>query len=236
MRLLRSIGTVLVLLVLAGLFGLLLNHWHPRAETSALAQDYLATGPDVLHCANVVTSVVVSFRGLDTLGEVTVLFSAALSIGLILRRRKTRAPAPDSAPSQSASPLLRIALLGLCPIIFLFGFYIMINGHLSPGGGFQGGAILASGFLAVYLADMVAPVGESLLKGLESGSGFFYLLIGVAGVALGAGFLDATILPLGSLGNLFSAGCIPLVYTLIGLKVGSELTVITERFKGGTDG
>jgi len=231
MKAFRSISLVVVLLALAGLFGLLLNQWHPHAQTSALAQDYLTQGPGDLHCANAVTSVVVTFRGLDTLGEVTVLFSAALAAGLILRRRKTRAPVPTPS-EQSASPLLQIALLGLCPVIFLLGFYIIANGHLSPGGGFQGGAVLASGFLAIYLADLVAPVGEPLLKSLEAGSGFFYLLTGVAGIALGLGFLDATILPLGTLGQICSAGSIPLVYTLIGLKVGSELTAITERFKG----
>jgi multicomponent Na+:H+ antiporter subunit B len=226
----QSAATVLALLALAALFGWFLYGWTPSAETSPLARRYLEQGPGDLRCANVVTSVVVTFRGLDTLGEVTVLFSAALAAGLVLRRRpgEPTAPAADAAPS----PLVRTALPLLVPVIVLLGFYIMANGHLSPGGGFQGGAVLASAFLALYLAEMKVPVGDSALKWMESGSGFFYLLVGLAGVAAGAAFLDAAILPLGRLGHLFSAGSIPVVYVLIGLKVGSELAALTEQFKG----
>ncbi len=231
MKALRSILTVGFLLLLAGVFGRVMKDWQPAEHTSTLAQSYLARSTEDLHCANVVTSVVVTFRGLDTLGEVTVLFSSALAAGLVLGYRR-RAGSGVTSALLSVSPLLRIALLGLCPVIFLMGFYIMANGHLSPGGGFQGGAVLASGFLAIYLADLAAPIGDGFLKGLEAGSGLLYLLIGLAGIAMGLGFLNASILPLGRLGALVSAGSIPVIYVLIGLKVGSELTAIAEAFKG----
>jgi multicomponent Na+:H+ antiporter subunit B len=231
----QSIATVLVLLALAGLFGGFLLAWTPRAETPPLARQYLTQGPGELRCANVVTSIVVAFRGLDTLGEVTVLFCAALAVGVVLRRRPGEAARPAGA-EPAPSPLVRAALPLLVPMIVLLGVYIMANGHLSPGGGFQGGAVLASAFLAIYLAGLAAPAGDSALKLLESGSGFLYLLTGLAGIALGAAFLDATILPLGRLGRLFSAGTIPVIYVLIGLKVGGELAALTAQFKGEDHG
>jgi multicomponent Na+:H+ antiporter subunit B len=65
----------------------------------------------------------------------------------------------------------------------------------------------------------------------ESLSGFSYVLIGVLGIVLAGGFLDNRIMPLGDFGTLFSAGAIPIIYIFVGLKVGSELSAVLDRFR-----
>jgi multicomponent Na+:H+ antiporter subunit B len=119
----------------------------------------------------------------------------------------------------------------LMPMVFVFGVYVFVNGHLTPGGGFQGGAIVASGVLLLLLALPQAQLGHRLIGFTESLSGFSYVAVGVLGIVLAGGFLDNRILPLGSFGSLFSAGAIPIIYTFVGLKVGSELSVVIDRFR-----
>ncbi len=111
-------------------------------------------------------------------------------------------------------------------MILLLGVYVFANGHLTPGGGFQGGAILASATLLLLLATPLKRLSHRLIAGLEALSGLLFVGIGLLGLVLAGGFLDNRILPLGTLGDLFSAGTIPLISTLIGLKVGAEFSSI----------
>ncbi|MDJ0806811.1 MAG: MnhB domain-containing protein, partial [Gammaproteobacteria bacterium] len=98
-------------------------------------------------------------------------------------------------------------------------------------GGFQGGAVIASGIMLLFLALPYAKLRHTLLSLLESLSGFGYVIVGIFGLVLAGGFLDNRFLPLGDYGKLFSAGAIPLIYIFIGLKVGTELSAVLEHFK-----
>ena len=172
--------------------------------------------------ANVVTAVIVTYRGFDTLGEVTILFVAASLIAMFLKHSKglrDRNPRPSSVILSTAQKLL-------VPLIILFGVYVFANGHLTPGGGFQGGAIIATGFLLILMANPQGDFRHDVLGFIESISGTSYVAIGILGAILGLGFLDNRFLPLGELGSLFSAGAIPVIYSFIGLKVGAELSNI----------
>lgn len=201
----------------------------PQEELNALAQKYVQDGPDELGGANLVTSVIVTYRGLDTLGEVAVLFIATAGVGFLLRRRK--GAVTDSHKRRKSSEILQSGTILLTPLIFLFGVYIFLHGHLTPGGGFQGGVVIASGVLLSLLTYPQSEVNHGILNVLESLSGAFYVFIGVLGIYLAAGFLDNRILPLGEFGRLFSAGAIPIIYSLIGLKVGSELVGILDSMQ-----
>ena len=112
-----------------------------------------------------------------------------------------------------------------------FGIYVFLNGHLSPGGGFQGGAIIASGTMFLLLALPESHISRTMISVTESLSGFGYVIVGVLGVTMAGGFLDNRILDLGEYGSLFSAGAIPLIYTFVGLKVGFELSAVLDRFR-----
>jgi multicomponent Na+:H+ antiporter subunit B len=228
---------ILLVLVLFGImFYDIASHYQEPAELSPLAIRYVDKGPDELGAANLVTSVVVTYRGLDTLGEVTVLFLSAAAVGLLLGL-STKSTSPEgqpSSPKTASSELVQTTVAYLVPIIFLLGAYIFINGHLTPGGGFQGGAVVASGILLLFLGLPHAKLRHTLLGLLESLSGFGYVVVGVLGLLLAGGFLDNRFLPLGEYGQLISAGAIPVIYIFIGLKVGTELSAVLERFKGNT--
>ena len=106
-----------------------------------------------------------------------------------------------------------------------------MNGHLSAGGGFQGGAVIASGVLLMLLAYPQYQPNVESLSITESAAGAFFVMAGIAGLIVAGGFLDNRILPLGQFGAFFSAGAIPVLSVLLGIKVGCELSVILERFR-----
>lgn len=225
----RRMLIILTLVLTAIIFARLVLNYSEHQELSRLGEYYASEGPAELGAPNLVTAVVVTYRGLDTLGEVTVLFISAAGAGLLLRRRQKTIP--EREDTRPASEIVVTATQLLVPIIFLFGVYVFVNGHLSPGGGFQGGAIVAAGSLLILLALPQAEMSHRLISLTESLSGFSYVLVGLLGVLLAGGFLDNRIMPLGTYGTLFSAGAIPIIYTLVGLKVGSELSAVLDRFR-----
>jgi multicomponent Na+:H+ antiporter subunit B len=213
---------LLLLGAIGVLFATLLAGFEPDAVLNLTARYYADHAARDIGAANIVTAIIVTYRGLDTLGEVTVLFLAATVVGLVLALGQRQDNAPRSP--LPAGELLTTGTRFLAPLIMLLGVYVFVNGHLTPGGGFQGGAIIASGVLLLLLADPLKHFSHGLIAMIESFAGIFYVAIGLLGLVLAGGFLDNRILPTGELGALFSAGAIPLIYSLVGLKVGAELS------------
>ena len=180
----------------------------------------LESGP-----ANIVTAIVADYRSFDTLGEVTVLFVSSLGVALLLGSKKQKRLELNFHPNF----MLRVGSRALFGIILMTGVYVAIHGHLTPGGGFPGGAMIASSMLLLYLADDEFRAKIKGFKMLESFAGTAYVLIGLTGLLLGGYFLE-NLLDNGVIGDLFSAGIIPIVYVLIGLKVGSEISGIIDNF------
>lgn len=223
----RTTIPLLLVLLLGVVFWSFWTGYVPDESLNRSALYYAENTPVETGAQNVVAAIIVTYRGLDTLGEVTVLFLTAAIVALVLGQSK----APKGATGSGFLPsgeLLTTGTKMLVPLIMLFGAYVFVNGHLTPGGGFQGGAILASGMLLLLLADPAKRFGHALISRIESASGVTYVLIGILGLALAGGFLDNRILPLGSFGSIFSAGAIPLIYALIGLKVGAEFSSMLE--------
>ncbi len=215
-------------LALLGVTGWLLFSLIPygqATEPGAVSSHYIANGLLDNGGSNLVTSVVVNYRGFDTLGEVTVLFLSVAGAGFVLRRRTGQRrvrPRPSSEFIQTGARML------FAPMV-LFGVYIFVHGHLSPGGGFQGGAVVASAVLLLLLADRDYRLPHGFMSWVESLAGFGYVLVGFLGLALGGSFLaNKGVLPLGTWNRLFSAGVIPIIYTLVGLKVGTELSTLLD--------
>ncbi len=176
--------------------------------------------------ANIVTSIVVDYRSFDTLGEVTVLFISALGVALLL----------GSAGAQKRMELnfkpnfmLRVGSRALFGIIIMTGVYVTLHGHLTPGGGFPGGAMIASAMLLLYLADDEFRARIKGFKILESIAGSLYVIIGLLGLVVATYFLQ-NFLPNGTVGDLLSSGIVPIIYILIGLKVGSEISGMIDNF------
>lgn len=232
----------MMLALMAVIFFNLASNYTENSTLSKLGQYYVENGPQEIGAPNLVTAVVVTYRGLDTLGEVTVLFISAAGVGLLLRRtrrnqeddtglKKGDIEEESAGTHKAASEIVETATELLLPIIILFGIYVFMNGHLSPGGGFQGGAIIASGTMFLLLALPASHISRLMIAITESLSGFSYVVVGVLGVMMAGGFLDNRFMDLGTYGDLFSAGAIPLIYTFVGLKVGFELSAVLDRFR-----
>jgi len=215
----KWIGAILLGFVAAGFF-IALSDIPFGNNRMDVAEYYIDKGVAETGAVNIVTSVVVNYRALDTLGEVTVLFVASLGLGALLYAGKD-----GSGNKQRASLVVRTGSRILFPLILLFGAYIFVHGHLTPGGGFQGGAVIASAFLLQYLAYRSYRIDKRKFSMVESISGSAFVVVGLLGLAIGGYFLS-NFLDKGVPYSLFSAGVIPVLYVAIGLKVGAELAGI----------
>ena len=106
--------------------------------------------------------------------------------------------------------------------MLVVGLYIVLHGHVTPGGGFQGGVILAAAFFLPVLAGAGRALDERLLGLVEGMAGTAFIVIGLLAL-LGQGAFLQPWLGTGELGSLLSAGTLPLLYLAVGLKVGAEL-------------
>ena len=228
-------GASIVLVALLGvIFATVALNYSQRTALPALAAAYVDLVPRELGVPNVITGILLTYRAFDTLGEVAVLFMVAGAIGLLLGaggKERERAPIEQSVKATPPTEIVQNGADILVPLIAIFAAYIVMHGHLGPGGGFQGGAVMASCVLLLLLARPDYRVKLAHLSVMESLAGLLIVLVGIAGVILAGGFLDNRVLPLGEFGTFFSAGAIPVLSVLLGVKVGCELSVIIERFR-----
>lgn len=182
--------------------------------------DNLESGP-----SNIVTAIVADYRSFDTLGEITVLFVSSLGVALLLASSNKKRLELNFKPNF----MLRVGSRALFGIILMTGVFIAVHGHLTPGGGFPGGTMIASSILLLYLADDEFRTKIKGFKVLESFAGMAYVVIGLVGLFVFDYFL-VNFLDNGILGEVVSSGIVPIVYVLIGLKVGSEISGIIDNF------
>lgn len=218
-----AVGIILLAIVAVGI-GLALAEVPFGVPKTEVGGYYLEHGREQTGAANAVTSVVVGYRAFDTLGEVTVLFVAALGLGAVVAASGARGRRRNVEP---ASLVLRSGAKLLFPLIILFGVYVFTHGHLTPGGGFQGGAVIASAYLLLYLGDRDRRISKVRRTAAESLSGVAFVIIGLLGLTVGGHYL-LNFMPKGTLNTLLSAGIIPLIYVAVGLKVGAELAGVID--------
>ena len=220
----RRIIAILLLIIVALGVRLSLAKIPFGTPKTKVGKYYINEGVEETGATNIVTTVVISYRGFDTLGEITVLFIAAMGLGAVL----TDGLKGETRKTQPASLVLYTGCMLLFPLILVFGSYIFIYGHLTPGGGFQGGAVIASGFLLIYLGCREKRISRIASDITESLGGLTFLVIGLLGLVFGSHFLS-NFLPKGTANELFSAGVIPIIYIAIGFKVGAELAGIIDN-------
>ena len=110
-----------------------------------VAQRYVEQGTEETGAVNTVAGMILDYRAFDTLGESFVLFTAVCAVTILMNLSpKKRRPLPKEVVNYAADPIVAGVCRGLIPVILLFGVYILLNGHLSPGGAFSGGAVLAA--------------------------------------------------------------------------------------------
>lgn len=188
-----------------------------------VGQAILEQAPGETGSANIVTSVVLAYRGIDTLGELAILFAAATVAGLVLAPSIHAGSEAKAEPREDAGLVLRSGSDLLFPLLLSVGFYIVLHGHLTPGGGFQGGVVLAAAFFVSFLARPARQPSHVGIVLIEALAGAAFIGIGLAALFGGGAFLQP-LLDKGTLGQLVSAGSLPLLYLAVGLKVGAELS------------
>jgi multicomponent Na+:H+ antiporter subunit B len=221
--------------VLAGLAALIV--WAvagitPFGTPSGPANAVVRTLAHEREAANAVNGVTFDLRGLDTLGEELILFVAALGAAVLLRHGREDVE-EEPEPGPTTVDALRVAGTVLVGPLVVLGLYVVVHGHLGPGGGFQGGVILASGLLLVYAAGQVLALERveplALVEVAEASGALAYALVAVGGLVF-AGVALFNFLPLGTNGELLSAGTIPVLSVAVGVEVTGAVALILTEF------
>jgi multicomponent Na+:H+ antiporter subunit B len=178
------------------------------------------------------------YRGIDTVGEEFIIFAAIVGLSLLLREFRggdVRA-LPPAAPQRIALDLgepIRWIAPGFCGVLVTFGYYVLIHGHLTPGGGFQAGAIIASALAVPYFVfghDAFRRFSSSeTAERFEAVGAGGYVAVGLAALAAGGTFLQ-NILPLGTTGSLWSTGTIFVINLIVGVEVIFAFLVMFDNF------
>ncbi|GAB6089982.1 hydrogen gas-evolving membrane-bound hydrogenase subunit E [Spirochaeta dissipatitropha] len=225
----RSAGFVLAMLGGLGFAVFLLTALAASAEPGA---DFILTSIADTGSINAATAILMDYRGFDTLGEASVIFTSVAVVLVILGTPYF--PKQD----KGLGILTRRALALLLPLFFLFPVYVIVNGHLSPGGGFQGGVSLSVLVILLHVVYGSSFAGRIVsyrfLSLTEYLSALAFAAAGIVGIAAGASFLSnaAAGFPLGKAGELLSAGLIPLLNVIVGCKVAAGLSCIFYAFAG----
>lgn len=213
------------------------------------ARDYLQeNGFGDSGAINLVSAIYLGYRAFDTLGETIVLLVAVGgTIGILTRSGAILAEGytnPDTVAGIDSSEeeipsfslarekrkshalrthLLEVVTAILGPIVLLFGFYVMLYGHLSPGGGFQGGVVVASGIVFLGLGNRMESSTKltqaAVLGRIEAAAFLLLILASISGILLGKGFFGNPL-------SRFTAvpeGFIIMLNAIIGLKVGAGI-------------
>jgi multicomponent Na+:H+ antiporter subunit B len=149
---------------------------------------------------NIVTSVLASYRGYDTLGEVLVIFTAGLGVmSLLMVSRKTKEQGQSKLPAKMHQHIiLRVVAKMMMPLILLFALYVQFHGDFGPGGGFQAGVIFAAGIILyamLFGLDTAQRIFKSSVLAILTAVGvLLYAGVGVACMLLGGNFLDYNVL------------------------------------------
>lgn len=186
--------------------------------------------------ASVVASVTFDQRGLDTLGEEFMLFAAVLGTMALLRRNPDEEELPSQRGEEERPPVLdalRLSAYVLLPLTVLVGIYLVLHGHVSPGGGFQGGVVIGSGVHLLYLAGDYPTLARlrpiPVFEVMEALAAAAFVLLGLGVMLTGAAFLT-NVMPYGVRGELLSAGVVPLLNVIVGVEVASAVVLLLARF------
>jgi multicomponent Na+:H+ antiporter subunit A len=135
------------------------------SETAPRLREYFAEfGPTLGHGRNIVNVILVDFRAFDTLGEITVLATAAIGVRALLRLAIAETAGEDAVRGQApASPIFRTAARLLMPLLLLFSVFLLLRGHNQPGGGFVGGLVASAAFALYGIAYGVERARRALL-------------------------------------------------------------------------
>ena len=211
--------------------------------SNEVAAKYIEDGLQDTGAVNIVTGMILDYRAFDTFGESNVLFIATCTVLILLRSDRKKEKHEELAEQRREqhyepkddSILQRVTFL-LFPIIVIYGIYIILNGHISPGGGFSGGAIIGAGLILYANAFGFEKLNrfftEKTYKWISFVSLAFYCLAKSYSFFTGANHLESGI-PLGSPGAILSSGLILPLNICVGLVVACTMYAFYTLFRTG---
>ena len=253
-KLMRWVYIIMSVLMCVGIISLLLTtaanlppYGSPdNPVNNEVSAHYIEKGMQETGAVNIVAGMILDYRAFDTLGESNVLFIAAVTVLILLRLAPSKdgkptteqleAEADDRMYEPKQDMILQHQANLLVPLILLFGVYVVMNGHISPGGGFSGGAIMGAG-LILYLNAFGFKKTERFFtfKTFQIVSLMalaFYACSKAYSFFTGANHLTSIFTP-GTPGMLFSAGLIPYLNIAVGLVVCCTMYAFYTLFRKG---
>lgn len=219
------------------------SYGHPEnPANNEVAKRYIESGLEETGAVNIVTGMILDYRAFDTLGESHVLFIATCTVLILLRKDKEKdengkdIKVSDRSYEPKNDVILQTAARVLVPPIIIFGIYVILGGHLGPGGGFSGGAIIGAG-LILYLNAF----------GFQKTERFFtsktYKILSVCALGCyclaksysfytGANHIESVI-PLGTPGAILSSGLILILNICVGIVVAGTMYTFYVMFRKG---
>lgn len=209
--------------------------------SNEVVQRYIEDGLAETGAVNIVAGMILDYRAFDTLGESHVLFIAATCVLILLRSDKKMSQKKSSTKKRHMTepiqdPILRVAATLLTPFVLIFGIYIVLNGHLSPGGGFSGGAIIGAGLILAANAFGFEQTGKFFTRKTYSiisvSALLFYSAAKSYSFYTGANHIES-IIPKGTPGAIVSSGLILPLNICVGLVVACTMYGFYSLFKKG---
>lgn len=214
-------------------------------DNNEVSARYIERGLQETGAVNIVTGMILDYRAFDTFGESCVLFIASCCVLVLLRidaadgneqARKRLEEANDRLFEPKNDVILQKCACVLVPLILVFGIYIVLNGHLSPGGGFSGGAVLGSGLILYLNAFGFGKTErfftEKVYRRLTLSALTFYCLAKSYSFFTGANHMESGI-PLGMPGRILSSGLILPLNICVGLVVACTMYAFYALFRKG---
>ena len=208
-----------------------------------VSERYIESGLQETGAVNIVTGMILDYRAFDTLGESHVLFIATCTVLILLRSDKKKGK--DSIADMEANDriyepkndiILQTVARILVPPILIFGIYIILGGHLGPGGGFSGGAVIGAGLILYLNAFGFAKTERfftaKMYKWMSFGALACYALAKSYSFYTGANHIESVI-PLGTPGAILSSGLILLLNICVGIVVAGTMYTFYVMFRKG---
>lgn len=217
--------------------------------SNEVVERYIENGLQETGAVNIVTGMILDYRAFDTFGESNVLFIAACCVLILLRidvddtkknskaeKARIDAQMNDRLYEPKNDLILQKVACFLVPFLMIFGIYIILNGHLSPGGGFSGGAVIGAG-LILYLNAFGFKKTERFFtqktfKTVTFCALTFYCLAKSYSFFTGANHIESHI-PLGKVGAIISSGLILPLNICVGMVVACTMYAFYVLFRKG---
>lgn len=205
-----------------------------------VAKRYITEGLQETGSVNIVSGMILTYRAFDTFGETNVLFIATVCVMIMLMLDDKLLKKAERHNDRRFEPkndiILQFSAKILCPIIFVFGIYVILNGHLSPGGGFSGGAILGAGMILYNCAFGFRVTekifNEKIYSIAKITALCMYGVIGSYFYITGANGIENHI-PLGIPGHILSSGIILPINFAVGIEVACTMYAFYALFRRG---